>query len=598
MFFSSFYGIYLNMEYALKERIGKPDLFTGRKKELAYFLNWINRIKDELSRSTAILARRKMGKTAFLERLFNITYYNNDQIIPFYYEIKANRIWQVDFCKDFFLTFIYQYIAFKTRKVEYLTPADKTDLKKAIHVAEKEGFSYLVEFIEGIKHAADHESLDSLWLMVRDAPRAIATRRGEFIVQMIDEFQFLNAMIYRDKNFNPDSLANDMAAGYLNLAESKIAPLLVSGSWVGWLMDDLTKMLPTRFMYHYLKNMPEDEAIETVFKYSGALGVPITGETAYMIAKMSEGNPFYICSILGSRYPEKNLTTLKGLTATLEFETLDNEGQIKSTWMEYVLAAFNKVNQKKAKSIVLYLCQHRDREVTRKELLEELSLDMDDQELEEKLKALINADIINQGRTNYDYQGVQDNIFDKVFRGVYEKEIQEFDVSIIAKEYQKAFQKIKRQYQRLLGKLNYQQGYFAEFMILILLNYRARKMNEQLKRVTRYLPVDFNFCDYARVWRYDAAMEYSRPFNVDIFARAKSANDYSIIAEIKNRETTKFSKDEVRSFMEKFAALKKLEKLERVIPFIFSPAGFTKEAEAYCQEMGIACSENNLWLEN
>jgi hypothetical protein len=55
------------MDYALKERIGKPELFTGRKEELAYFLKWINDIKEEKSQSTAILARRKMGKTAILE---------------------------------------------------------------------------------------------------------------------------------------------------------------------------------------------------------------------------------------------------------------------------------------------------------------------------------------------------------------------------------------------------------------------------------------------------------------------------------------------------------------------------------------------------
>jgi AAA+ ATPase superfamily predicted ATPase len=76
------------MEYALEERIGNPDLFTGRKEELAYFLKWINDIKERKSQSTAILARRKMGKTTLMERLFNITFYKNDGVIPFFYEIK------------------------------------------------------------------------------------------------------------------------------------------------------------------------------------------------------------------------------------------------------------------------------------------------------------------------------------------------------------------------------------------------------------------------------------------------------------------------------------------------------------------------------
>jgi hypothetical protein len=232
------------MEYAYKERIGKPELFTGRTKELAYFLKWIDDIKEEKSHSTAILARRKMGKTAIMERLFNITYYKNDGVIPFYYEIKEKKMWVVDFCKDFFLTFIYQYIAFKSRNPEYLNPANKSDFGKVIEIAKQEGLDYLCEIIEGAAHAVAHEEIDILWEITREAPKTMASRQKEYIVQMIDEFQFLNAMIYWDKKKSKNQLANDLAGGYLSTAESKIAPLLVSGSWVGWLMKELNTMLP------------------------------------------------------------------------------------------------------------------------------------------------------------------------------------------------------------------------------------------------------------------------------------------------------------------------------------------------------------------
>ena len=89
---------------------------------------------------------------------------------------------------------------------------------------------------------------------------------------------------------------------------------------------------------------------------------------------------------------------------------------------------------------------------------------MDDAELEEKLDALIKADIISHGQTFFDYRGVRDNIFDKVFRGVYEKEIREFDVKVIKKEYNEELEKLKKQYHSLLGKYKYRQGYFAEYV--------------------------------------------------------------------------------------------------------------------------------------
>ena len=247
---------------------------------------------------------------------------------------------------------------------------------------------------------------------------------------------------------------------------------------------------------------------------------------------------------------------------------------------------------------MLHLSKHRDREWTRRELLDELKLEMSDGELEKKLKALVKADIIQQGQTNFDYRGVGDNIFDKVFRGVYEKEIREFDVRVIREEYNEELENFKKQYNSLLGKYNYRQGYFAEYVILDQLRLHGRENNEFLKSITQYLPEDFNFCDYSRVWKYDSSPEYSKSFSVDIFARAQSAGDYSIIGEVKSRELKKFSKDEAVHFLGKFEEIKKMENLERVIGFIFSRKGFTGEAEDYCKERGIACSEDERWLES
>jgi hypothetical protein len=223
------------MDYALKERIGKPELFTGRKEELAYFLKWITDIKDEKSQSLALLSRRKTGKTAILERLFNITFYKNDGVIPFYYEIKENDVWLVDFCRDFFLTFIYQYIAFKSRKIDYLAPEGKNNFEKARTAAVNEGLEYLTGMIDSVEYAVVHEQIDSLWETVRTAPHTMAFRRKEFIVQMIDEFQFMNTMIYWDKR--KKNQAKNLAGGYLSTAESKIAPLLVSGFRYSFLRD-------------------------------------------------------------------------------------------------------------------------------------------------------------------------------------------------------------------------------------------------------------------------------------------------------------------------------------------------------------------------
>ncbi len=230
-------------------------------------------------------------------------------------------------------------------------------------------------------------------------------------------------------------------------------------------------------------------------------------------------------------------------------------------------------------------------------VIDELKLDMIDAKLEEKLKALVKSDIIAQGQTNFDYRGVKDNVFDKVFRGVYEKEIRNFDISTIGEEYHEGFEKLKEQYYQLLGRYNSRKGHFAEYCIQDRLRIHGCEHNEFLKSITRYLPGNFNFSEYSRVWKYNSSPEYAKDFSVDIFARAQSPGDYSIIGEVKSRDLKKISKDEAVQFLGKFEEIKKVEKLERVVGFIFSRNGFTGEAEEYCKEKGIACSDNERWLD-
>ncbi len=71
---------------------------------------------------------------------------------------------------------------------------------------------------------------------------------------MIDEFQFLNRHIYWDQEKTRH--AEGLAGSYLHTAERKHAPLLITGSWVGWLIDDVNKLLSGRFVHAPLKPLP------------------------------------------------------------------------------------------------------------------------------------------------------------------------------------------------------------------------------------------------------------------------------------------------------------------------------------------------------
>ncbi len=81
------------MQYPLQEKIGDPDLLVGRELEFNNFGKWLTLIPRKLSKSRVILARRKSGKTAFVQRIFNQLWSENGDVIPFYFDIAEKKIW-------------------------------------------------------------------------------------------------------------------------------------------------------------------------------------------------------------------------------------------------------------------------------------------------------------------------------------------------------------------------------------------------------------------------------------------------------------------------------------------------------------------------
>jgi hypothetical protein len=429
---------------------------------------------------------------------------------------------------------------------------------------------------------------------VIDAPRAVAGYTGERAIQLIDEFQYINKFIFWDRE--KKRRADGLAGSYLHTSEYKNAPLLVSGSWVGWLKRDLLKLLPGRFQFHFFENLPADETEEMILKYSLLENIPVSEETVPLIAGITEGSPFYISSLFRSKCPEKDLATAEGVRKTLEFEILNGQGIIKGTWMEYAGYAMDEANGRNAKRIVLYLCKNRDREVTRSELIEKLNLDMSDEELEKKMELLVKSDIVNQDKSNFEYRGIYDNIFDKVFRGVYQKEIEAFDPREITNEYKTLFEKLKREHRQVLGEYSSFKGKFAEFLIINHLRRRAYKNQTLFRKMTDNLPEDFSFAEYQTVWSWSGSPVESRDIQIDIFARA-GHEEYSLIGEVKNRKG-KFSVKEAEEFVKKAGRLMKAEDVRKAVLFVFSVSGFFKNTLEYMKKNSIAWSDDRRWIEN
>jgi hypothetical protein len=424
----------------------------------------------------------------------------------------------------------------------------------------------------------------------------LANLRDERIIQIIDEFQYMGKKIHLDKYMTRPFTG--MAGTYFHTAEYKNAPLLISGSWVGWLLQDLGKHLHGRFRKQRLENLPDREAVEMIYNYSQYFNIPVKNSVVDLMLTLTEGNPFYISSLFYSTFPDRDFNTEHGLRQTLEFEIKDDLGEIRGTWMEYIDYAFAEINGEEppiAKNIVMYLCKNRHREVSRKEIRDKLKITLTDAQLEKRLDSLILNDIVERGKTSYFYyQGIKDHVFDKVFRFRYADEITNFDPKEITQEYKALFEQSKEKYASLQGRYNSLKGRFGEYMVIEHLRFRAYGKNDHYCMMTKNLPDDFEFVEYKTVWKYTASVILKRDFEIDIFARAK-ADQYSLIGEVKNRKGS-FNEKEAETFLNKASELIQMEDAKKAALFVLCVGGFTDKAIDFFKKHKIAWSANEGWL--
>ena len=547
------------IEYALPEQIGNPDLFVGRKEEFDYLLgDWYMTLEGNFAQNQTILSRRKKGKTSLLQRLFNILWSAGAEkkegevsVIPFYYSIRDEETSLGFFAKDFFTQLIGQYLSYKKRDRELVS--GKYDFKTLSRIIDDEE---LLELYETMRLNDADDNWKGLWRIASEAPSTIGRLKGEKIVQIIDEFQNINEYIYdQDK----DRLRN-MSGTYMYVSELREAPLIVSGSEVHWLLK-IVGSLTGRFQTYNLSNLPKEEALEAMDRYAAFMRTTIDDEAKEKIWQLTKGDPLYIKALFMSRYNrEKDYTVEENIVDVYEKEI--SSGEIYATWMEYMQKTFSSVNKVNSKRILLYLF-NQGRERTRAEIIKDLKLNYTDEEMEEKLNALIAGDLISQGSTAYRYEISKDKTYELVFRRVYQDEIEHFVPDI------------KADIRKAMGRNNYTKGKFTEFLIRekIKKPFNLKDLCEPAKNL-RIVP--------KQIKERETVSIGTGKKEIDLIVKAEKDREVWIdVKSTKNR----YGKNEMRRWLSIVEQLK--QTANPPIFMVYSRSGFTKGTKETLIENGV-----------
>ncbi len=436
--------------YPLAEEIGDPDLFVGREQEMTRLLKWAEGTKLRHSKSMAILSRRKKGKTALLQRFFNILYTRNDpRLIPFYYRIPERHQAQLDFTETFYRRVLTQYFAFTTRKPEWLSTLHTMDQLRELAGSDQ----LLADDVHKMEDLLE-SAPTSAWPFAQEVAHRISHWKDVRILQILDEFQYMNKYVVSDDD--PDRVEL-LCHSYMGAAESKFSPQIVAGSYIGWL-SEILRHLTARHRKWHLGGLADSEALEAVYNYAFAYQVAVTDETAPHIAEVTGNDPFYIAATISNLSEEKDLTTEQGVRDALTFETVVGQGEIADAWGEYLAGAFDRINKKNSRRMVLYLARHEPEERSREEIRKDLKLELTDEEVAERLHKLVRADILAQGSSDFRYRGLGDRVFAMFFRRLYGEEIDRVGVAEIDDDF-------RRQLATLKGQLSVHKGAAAEYRV-------------------------------------------------------------------------------------------------------------------------------------
>ena len=572
------------MLYPLPEKIGNPDLFVGRARERIFFGKWIANIPKRLSKSFVILARRKSGKTALAQRLFNQLWNENGEVIPFYFLIQEARMWYPEFAVRYYGAFASQCISFLERDVALIqNPLTLEEIRDYGKSSPMSSFVKDAEFL--LRENRPHGRHDTMWDIASHAPHRYAAVYDKRFLVMIDEFQYLSQFIYRDEAC--ERVVDDsMPGSYHGLSESKLAPMLVTGSYMGWLIKISGQYLQGGrltqwFMSPYL---PPEEGLQAVYAYAAVYNEPVTNETALLINQLCMSDPFFISCVMQSTYPDRDLTTEAGVINTVEYELASRYSEMSNTWTEYIELTVDKINDRCARQMLLHLSKHNERYWTPQELKDELQLDLDAYDIRKRLMLLVQGDLIEWGNSDIQFRGLQDGTLNLVLRNRFEQEINNF-IPDLKQEFYEQVQALKKENKRLQGMLNNVSGQFAEFQLAM--SFRAKKRFalsgyfDGVRDTTRLNIVGVKH-------RHIIRRNDGKQMELDVIATSDCGR--CVVVEVKKWQT-KVGPRPVQDFLEKLAAYAQHNPDRTILPAFLSLGGFTDDAAQLCIQHGIATAD-------
>ncbi|MCP4348380.1 MAG: hypothetical protein GY795_23070, partial [Desulfobacterales bacterium] len=384
--------------------------FTDRVEILRELDAWVKNIQRMASPSTAIISPRRMGKTVLLDRLVNTVFFKPEyKVAPFYFRMRREETTLRQFLMEYATTFFRQYVAYchqdpllysdKSFTLEHLL--DYPSGHKAVDLAKKFTEGFLRRYHNRMNdHTRNH------WDAFICVPEQLASYSGTRVGIIIDEFQDMIYYVHdldehhlerikQERTRNPDYRGINLTATYDRQAQSRKAPMLVSGSAVTMVFKTVMGgPLGGRFGFTYLRPMtvPDGAALLCSLLDIYAPDAAVSPENALYASAQVGGHPYYIYCLVMSKCENKSFEEKAFIDRIIRYEI--EQGKIYGFWQTHFQDNRKVINtdtdEETGKKIIYYFTKYNNQPVDTGEIADKLQISK--KAVEEKIERLYLAD--------------------------------------------------------------------------------------------------------------------------------------------------------------------------------------------------------------
>lgn len=263
-----------------------------------YLSRWV-RIMEKGPFGISLSAKRRIGKTAFLEKLVNEVLLKEPDILPFPIflkeEYEQDALTSLNWVSAWIIHSILSY--HRGKAVPFTGPSKLLNLARTSEDVPEQ-IKGIVESLEALKSGGVDTCAGVLYEILRYAME-YAESKGKRAFIIIDEFQTLTRVRWRGETIS-------ITHGLKGIVESAHSPVvLVSGSAVGMMLSTATNgILAGRFTPLPFEGLPLEAVSELCQRWAKKHGINFSNDAVHTLFAKTLGIPGYIIEILRS-LPDK-----------------------------------------------------------------------------------------------------------------------------------------------------------------------------------------------------------------------------------------------------------------------------------------------------